>query len=75
MTNTVDHESEEWARAKKRVNDRSEFRSHLLVYVVVNTFFVLMWALSGGYFWPAWILAAGGSASYSTRGKPSSGGR
>ena len=54
----IDHESEEWARARKRVTDRREFGSHLVVYVVVNAFLVGVWAITGaGYFWPVWVLA------------------
>jgi hypothetical protein len=58
---TIDHESEEWVRARKRVVDRREFASHVVVYVVVNAFLILVWAFtSGGYFWPAWVLAGWG---------------
>lgn len=57
----IDHESDEWKRASKRVNDRRDFGSHLVAYLVVNGFLVLMWALTGaGYFWPAWILGGWG---------------
>ena len=57
----IDHESEEWTRARKRVTDRREFGSHLLVYVVVNVFFIAIWAAtSAGYFWPAWVLGGWG---------------
>lgn len=57
----IDHESEEWALARKRVSDRRDFSSHLVAYIVVNAFFVLIWALTGaGYFWPAWIIGGWG---------------
>ena len=53
----IDHESEQWVRARKRVSDRRDFGSHVFAYVVVNGFFVAIWAITGaGYFWPAWIL-------------------
>ena len=53
----TDHASEEWALARKRVNDRREFGSHLVAFVVVNSFLIVVWALTGtGYFWPAWII-------------------
>jgi hypothetical protein len=53
----IDHESDEWTLARKRVNDRRDFGSHVVVYVVVNAALVLVWALTGaGYFWPAWVL-------------------
>jgi hypothetical protein len=61
MNHTVDPESDEWNRARKRVTDRREFGSHLVAYVVVNAFLVLVWALTGaGYFWPAWVLGGWG---------------
>ena len=61
VENIVDHESEEWKRARKRVTDRRDFGSHLVAYIVVNGFLVLMWALTGaGYLWPAWILGGWG---------------
>jgi hypothetical protein len=57
----IDHESEEWTRARKRVTDRRELGSHVVAYVVVNAFLVLVWAVTGGgYFWPAWILGPWG---------------
>lgn len=62
MTHTIiDHESEEWAQARKRVNDRRDFGSHVVAYVVVNAFLTLVWAVtSAGYFWPAWVLGGWG---------------
>lgn len=62
MTQAItNHDSEEWAEARKRVTDRREFGSHLVAYVVINAGFVLVWALTGtGYFWPAWILGCWG---------------
>jgi hypothetical protein len=57
----VDHESEAWAQARKRVTDRRDFGSHVVVYVVVNSFLILVWAVTGaGYFWPAWLLGVWG---------------
>lgn len=57
----IDHESDEWARARKRVTDRRDFGSHVVVYVVVNAFLILVWAFTGaGYFWPAWVLGGWG---------------
>lgn len=55
----IDHESEEWKLARKRVTDRRDFGSHVVAYVVVNGFLVFVWAMTGaGYFWPAWVLGA-----------------
>ena len=61
MAETIDHQSEAWVRARRRVTERREFGSHLVVYAVVNGFFVLIWAITGaGYFWPAWVLGSWG---------------
>ncbi len=55
----LDHESEAWQAAKKRVTERRDVGSHLVAFVVVNAFLVLVWALTGaGYFWPAWVIGA-----------------
>lgn len=48
--------------ARQRLQDRREFTSHVVAYVVVNAFLIGVWALSGGgYFWPAWVLAGWGT--------------
>ena len=61
MTHTTEPVSEAWAKARKRVTERREFGSHLVVFVVVNGFFTIIWALTGGgYFWPAWIIGCWG---------------
>jgi fatty acid desaturase len=53
----IDRESEEWKQARTRVTARRDFGSHVVAFVVVNAFFVLVWVLTGaGYFWPAWII-------------------
>ncbi|HEU5084929.1 MAG TPA: 2TM domain-containing protein [Acidimicrobiales bacterium] len=57
----IDHGSEEWAAARKRIVDRRDFGSHLVGYLVVNAFLVGIWLLGGGgYFWPAWIMGGWG---------------
>jgi hypothetical protein len=49
------------AEARKRLQAKREFGSNLVAYVVINTFLVVVWALTGaGYFWPAWVLAGWG---------------
>jgi hypothetical protein len=60
-TTHIDHQSEEWRQARKRVGDRRDFTSHVVAYVVVNAGFVLVWLLTGaGYFWPAWLIGLWG---------------
>ena len=47
--------------ARRRVQARRDFGGHLAAYVVINTFLVLVWAITGaGYFWPVWVIAAWG---------------
>lgn len=43
--------------ARKRV----DFRAHLIVYVVTNTFLWIIWFFTGGgYPWPVWPMAGWG---------------
>ena len=47
--------------ARTRVQERRDFGSHLVAYVVINAFLIGVWAFTGaGYFWPAWVLAGWG---------------
>jgi hypothetical protein len=56
------HETELRERAIKRLKKRRDFRGHLLVYVLVNAFLVVIWALTtpGGFFWPIFPLVGWG---------------
>ena len=48
-------------RAVKRLRARAGFWTHLLIYLTVNTFFVVIWAVtSGGYFWPLFLIVLWG---------------
>jgi hypothetical protein len=48
-------------RVRRRLQARRDLGAHLVSYVVVNAFLVVIWALTGGgYFWPAWVLGAWG---------------
>ncbi len=68
LASTLDSEVEsedstdsEREQARKRLQDRRDFGSHLVAYVVVNAFLIGVWAMTGaGYFWPAWVLAGWG---------------
>ncbi len=47
--------------AIKRIKDKRDFKNHVVVYVLVNLFLVVIWALTGrGYFWPGWVMAGWG---------------
>ena len=49
-------------RAMTQLKKRRDFRSHLLVYVLVNAFLVTIWAVTDvhGFFWPVFVLAGWG---------------
>lgn len=48
-------------RALKRLRKQRDFRTHLLVYVLVNTFLTVIWALTAsGFFWPLIVMVGWG---------------
>jgi len=49
------------AAAIKRIKEKRDFASHLMVYLAVNALLVVVWAMSGAsYFWPIWPIAGWG---------------
>jgi uncharacterized ion transporter superfamily protein YfcC len=44
--------------AMKRIKAKSDFKTHLIVYVLVNAMLVTVWAMSSrhGFFWPALVM-------------------
>lgn len=48
-------------RALRRLKKKSDFRIHLLMYVMVNALLVGTWAMTGsGFFWPIFPIAGWG---------------
>ena len=49
-------------RAVKRLKKRRDFYGHVLVYVMVNTFLVVIWFLTDGhgFFWPVFPIVGWG---------------
>ncbi len=49
-------------QAIRRLRKRRDFRAHLLVYVLVNGFLVVIWAMTDmhGFFWPMFPMAGWG---------------
>jgi 2TM domain-containing protein len=49
-------------RAVTQLKKRRDFYGHLLVYVLVNTFFVVIWAVVGAhvFFWPVFPIVGWG---------------
>jgi hypothetical protein len=49
-------------KAVTQLKKRRDFRGHLLVYVLVNAFLVVIWAITGsrGFFWPVFFIGIWG---------------
>lgn len=48
-------------QALKRLKKRRDFAGHLLMYVLVNSFLVAVWAVtSAGFFWPMFPMVGWG---------------
>jgi len=60
VTDTRDQTARD--RAVTRLKKRRDFRSHLLVYVLVNTFLVVIWTVTDahGFFWPVFPIVGWG---------------
>jgi hypothetical protein len=63
MTTEVDVQYEALReRAIERLEKRHDFQAHVLVYVLVNAFIVILWAVTNhqGFFWPVFPIAGWG---------------
>jgi hypothetical protein len=47
-------------QAITRLRKRRDFRIHVRVYVAVNTMLVVIWVLTGGFFWPIFPILGWG---------------
>ena len=58
----VDREQALRDKAVRQLKKQRDFRSRLLVYILVNTFLVVIWALTNrhGFFWPVFPIAGWG---------------
>ena len=52
-------EEEIYREAKKRVEEKKSFRTHFVVYIVVNILLVIIWATTGAEF-PWFVFPLGG---------------
>ena len=61
---TEDAEREQVLRDKavRQLKKKRDFRGHLLVYILVNTFVVVIWLLTdpNGFFWPVFPIVGWG---------------
>jgi hypothetical protein len=54
-------EAELREQAVQSLKKKRDFRTHVVMYVIVNAFLIGIWAISGaGYFWPAFVLGGWG---------------
>ena len=62
ITDDADREQVLRDQAVRQLKKQRDFRSHLLVYILVNTFLVVIWLLTdpGGFFWPMFPIAGWG---------------
>jgi len=62
ITDDADREQVLRDKAVRRLKKQRDFRSHLLVYILVNTFLVVIWLLTdpNGFFWPVFPIAGWG---------------
>jgi hypothetical protein len=51
-------------RAVKRLKKRRDFYGHIMFYLLVNAFLVVIWAVTsgGGFFWPVFPIVGWGIA-------------
>jgi hypothetical protein len=47
-------------QAITRLRKRRDFRIHVRVYVIVNTMLVVIWVVTGGFFWPIFPILGWG---------------
>jgi hypothetical protein len=58
----LDLEQQRREQAIQRIRDKNVFKIHLVAYLVINTWLVVMWAISGvSYFWPIFPIVAWGA--------------
>jgi uncharacterized membrane protein len=59
----LEHEQKLREKAIERLKKKRDFQTHVLIYVAVNAFLVVIWAVtSGGFFWPIFPILGWGIA-------------
>lgn len=63
MSESTTQETELRQRALTQLKKRRDFKGHVLIYLLVNAFLVVIWAVTGtGFFWPVFPLVGWGIA-------------
>ena len=61
MDASPDTEQEIRDQAVQRLKKKRDFKTHVLMYVTVNVFLVVIWAISdSGFFWPIFPILGWG---------------
>ncbi len=60
MEGAPDSERELRKLAEVEVEKKHDLGVHAIFYVVVNIMLVAIWALTGGPFWPVWVIGGWG---------------
>lgn len=61
LATMADEEKELRERATAQLREKRDFHTHLLTYLGVNAFLVVIWAISGAdFFWPVFPLVGWG---------------
>jgi 2TM domain len=61
MEGTSDPEAELRKLAVHQLKKKRDFKTHLVIYIVVNAALVGIWAITGaGYFWPIFVILGWG---------------
>ena len=62
ITDDADREQVLRDKAVRQLKKQRDFRSHVLVYVLVNTLLVVIWVMTDphGFFWPVFPIAGWG---------------
>jgi 2TM domain len=61
MEGTPDREHELRKLAMSRLKKKRDFRTHVVIYVIVNAMLVGIWAVTGaGFFWPIFPIVGWG---------------
>ena len=54
-------EADDRERAIRRVKAQRDFKTHIVVYLVVNAVLIGIWAATGaGFFWPVFVIGGWG---------------
>lgn len=60
-SSTTDPRSDPRQQAIESLKKKRDFRTHVLMYVLVNTMLVVIWAVTGGdFFWPIFPILGWG---------------